>query len=357
MMIRMAWVCSRALAVMVAAGIPFYLAFPTAAAALEVAANKQAVELACQPLAVPSGTIPLVMAHDGLLREELARQGLTLRLHPFAKGPEVNQNLATLDAAFAGDMPTIKAAAEQGVTVVGLARMSHASLVAKTPWTVAELKGKTVAYAPGTSGHHMLLHALDGAGIAPGQVTLTPMEVNEMPAALAQGGVDAFAAWEPTPVMALAKHPEWVVIHRGLFYSYFYLTPGFREHPAAAPVMAAFVRAIRWLKSGPEPLERACRWNQEEAQRFLGKPWSLSLEQCAFLVRRDLLDPAPQGRLPRALLAANGLVAQQTVFLREQGELKREVTPARVLAAFDPRPLERVLSDGEGYQLSRFSYD
>lgn len=66
-----------------------------------------------------------------------------------------------------------------------------------------DLVGRRVGVEIGFVDHLLLLHALDAAGIDPGEVELVNIPTNEAPQALAAGGVDAIAAWQPASGQAL----------------------------------------------------------------------------------------------------------------------------------------------------------
>ena len=63
-----------------------------------------------------------------------------------------------------------------------------------------DLKGKTIAYVPGTMHHVLLLDVLRRAGLDPDtDVTLTRIDFFDMGQALAGGQIDAFLSGEPYP--------------------------------------------------------------------------------------------------------------------------------------------------------------
>src|SRR5262249_13839219 len=157
-----------------------------------------------------------VMARDQQLRADLERAGCRLRVYPFFKGRDVNRFLAggQLQGGMSGDLPTLKAAAELDLSVVSLVQEGPRSVVALEGLSLGQLRGHTVAFAPGSNAHYALLHLLRGQAIGTREVRLIPMEVTEMPSALASRRVDAFSAWEPTPTLATLDHPDFNVIAR-----------------------------------------------------------------------------------------------------------------------------------------------
>lgn len=69
-----------------------------------------------------------------------------------------------------------------------------------------DLKGKTIAYVPGTMHHLLLLETLSKAGLdAEKDVKLVRIDFFDMGQALAQGEIDAFYSGEPYPSIAVAE--------------------------------------------------------------------------------------------------------------------------------------------------------
>lgn len=72
--------------------------------------------------------------------------------------------------------------------------------------TEADLKGKTIAYVPGTMHHALLLDVLERAGLdAEKDVELVRIDFFDMGQALADGKIDAFCSGEPYPSEAIVK--------------------------------------------------------------------------------------------------------------------------------------------------------
>lgn len=63
--------------------------------------------------------------------------------------------------------------------------------------SVADLKGKKVAYTKGTSSQYMLLAALKKAGLSASDVTWVNMDQSSASVAFSKGKVDAWATWDP----------------------------------------------------------------------------------------------------------------------------------------------------------------
>jgi sulfonate transport system substrate-binding protein len=62
---------------------------------------------------------------------------------------------------------------------------------------LAQLRGKTIAVAKGSSANGTLLNTLSKAGLKPTDVTLSYLQPSDAYAAFSQGSVAAWAVWEP----------------------------------------------------------------------------------------------------------------------------------------------------------------
>lgn len=72
--------------------------------------------------------------------------------------------------------------------------------------TEKDLKGKTIAYVPGTMHHALLLDVLERAGLDPEKdVELVRIDFFDMGQALQDGKIDAFCSGEPYPSEAIVK--------------------------------------------------------------------------------------------------------------------------------------------------------
>jgi ABC-type nitrate/sulfonate/bicarbonate transport system substrate-binding protein len=80
---------------------------------------------------------------------------------------------------------------------------------------IRDLRGKRVAVSFGTISHLYILGILERAGLSVSDLTLVNTPPAEMPVALRGGAVDAFATWDPWPVIALREVPSTYEVVRG----------------------------------------------------------------------------------------------------------------------------------------------
>ena len=77
------------------------------------------------------------------------------------------------------------------------------------------LKGKKIAASFGTINHLYILGLLEKAGLTPADVTLVNTPPPEMNVALLAKGVDAYACWDPVPVIGMKDVPGAIEVIRG----------------------------------------------------------------------------------------------------------------------------------------------
>ena len=147
----------------------------------------------------------LLVKQDGSLEKKLAPLGYSVEWREFPSGPPVVEalNADALDVAHSGDAPLIFAQAA-GVPFVyfGVSAVSPESSGIVVPkdsplQTLAELKGKKVAFAKGSSAHYLVALALEKAGLTFADIKPIYLQPPDARAALLSGTVDAWAIWDP----------------------------------------------------------------------------------------------------------------------------------------------------------------
>lgn len=326
----------------------------------ELSARDNVIHMGIQPLGIPIGVITEAMRRDRVLEQELSGLGLAIRFHPFLKGADVNYFLekGSLQVAVGGDMPAITAAANQDILVVSLVKKGFTSIVADGPMMVGELRGRRIGYPYGGNAHYALLDVLSSHGLAEADVRLIRLNVNEMAEALSKGKIDAFAAWEPFPTMALMKDSGFAVIHKSISTSYLYMDRGFQEkHPKAARlVLASQIRAMRWMDKSSRNLLAAARWNLHARAGFSKIKQVLTERQIADLTVAGLLGITKTPSIPEAYILKDGMLYREFVFLRELGKVPSSVRWGKVRDSFDTGYINEILMDPARYRLQAFDF-
>jgi sulfonate transport system substrate-binding protein len=318
-----------------------------------------AIDIGVQPLSMPANSVSELLSRDNTLAFQLKAKNLVLKPFPFYKGEDIYPLLANgkLEAAYLGDMPAITAAATGDIVIFAMVKQGFSSIVAGKPMLVSELKGKRVATGLGSTAHFTLLTALENEGLTERDVELVGMEVSDMPKALAQGKIDAFSAWEPTPIIALAAHPEFYLVHKGLSFGFLCFR---REFFAARPVQArqiaaAVARGCLWMRQ-PGRIDQTAHWIRASAANFQGTPYFLQTEQTTAVIRNDLLSIPIAPQIPARLLRENELLWKEFNFLKRHGKIPRNIPWNKVRESFDTELLQGVLSDATPYAVRQFHY-
>lgn len=131
----------------------------------------------------------------------------------FPAGPQMLEalNVGSIDLGSTGDIPPIFAqAAGADLLYVGVEPPKPKAEVILVPknsrlQSVADLKGKKVAFQKGSSSHNLLLRALTKAGLRFQDIQPTYLTPADARAAFQQGDVDAWAIWDPYYSAALLQ--------------------------------------------------------------------------------------------------------------------------------------------------------
>jgi NitT/TauT family transport system substrate-binding protein len=319
-----------------------------------------ALDIGVQPLGYPSGVISSVMQRDQILKSELDKLGHPLKAFGFRRGADMISMIrdGRLEAALLGDMPTIFSAIEGETWIIGLVKKTSTAVVARKRNQIQQLNGRRVGYVETSSAHHTLLQGLASVGMSERDITLVPMGIDQMPAALEREEIDAFAAWEPAPSTALSNNTNNHIIFRGLSADYFVINRSFqKKHPEAALVLiAGFVRAIEWMRRNTGNLEQAIRWTMADGETLSGKVPDLSIAQGVNITRRDILNipsaptilPDADGKLP---------LATEFHFLKQLGKIPANNTGTKLTESFSYDGLAQVMKDPRRYNIRKFQYE
>ncbi len=323
--------------------------------------TENVINLGTQSFFSPTGLITEVMKRDTVLHNALSGSGIEVRFFPFLKGNDLNFffRKGDIDAGIGGDMPTITAAATMDITVTSIIQQGFCSVVARRSMLIRELRGKRIGYALGSNAHYALLRALASGGLNESLVQMIQMDVNEMPEALRAGEIAAFSAWEPTPAITLMKYPESTVIHRYISSGFMYFTRTFSEnHPKLVrQILAAEIRALKWMRSNRQNLLLASKWAIQAVEDLTNNKLELSVEQNASLAENDILGLTSAPIIPKNDLRENGPLHKEFEFLKTLNKIPATSNWEKVHNSFDLQIIIDVLANSKEYKLSGFNYD
>lgn len=318
------------------------------------------ISVGCQPLYLPTSLITEAMKRDTVFNDALSKLKMRCTFYSFLKGEDINFFLKKgyLDVGIVGDMSAIIAAATLDIIIPALIQQGFTSIIANRPMMIDELRGRNIGYVYGSHAHYALLTALSSGGLSEDKVNLIPLETTEMPEALACGKIDAFSAGEPTPEIALTLHPEGVALHRHLSSGYIVFLKGFsdKHHEVVRQIIAAEIRAIRWMQSNRQNLLQSSGWVLEECAALSGRALGLSPAQYASLALRDLLGITSFPIIPRNDLRQNGLLYTKFIFLQAKGKIQASINWDTVENCFDNQIIFEVLDNQKKYRIDTFNY-
>ena len=151
-----------------------------------------------------SVTLVLAKARQAF-EAKLAPLGWSVTWAEFTSGPPMMEALAAnaIDFAFTGEPPVIFAqAAHTDLVYIAATKPSPRAVGILKPagsklGHVADLKGKNVAVARGSSAHYLLVAALEHANVPYGSVNKVFLQPADARAAFSGGAVDAWSIWDP----------------------------------------------------------------------------------------------------------------------------------------------------------------
>jgi len=198
----------------------------------------------------------------------------------FTSGPPMLQAMGagSVDVGSVGDAPPVfAAAAGSPVAVVSALQANPLGSVLLVPQnspihTVAQLKGKNIAVAQGSSANYHLLAVLTKAGLSIKDVTPDYLQPAEAEAAFSAGHVAAWDVWSPFVEQAEAQYHARPLVNGagiGQTYSFVVASRAALDDPAKAAAIHDYLQlldqAYTWASSpsrsgrSPGPMRPACR--------------------------------------------------------------------------------------------------
>lgn len=240
--------------------------------------------------------ILLLTRRSGRLDEALrAEPAAAVSWLEFPSGPPLLEALAvnSIDLGATGDAPPVFAQAAGTDLVYAAAvplsgRAGGVLVQADSPLqSVADLRGKRVAYARGTSAHNAAAEMLEAAGLSLSDITEVNLAAADAQAAFAQGGIDAWVIWDPFFTSARLAQNARVL-----------------EGTSPLPRSNAFILATRAFAEGQpallsrvlDTLRAESAWaaaNRPEVARMMAAETGLPEALLADTVQRDDFDLVP----------------------------------------------------------------
>ncbi len=322
--------------------------------------DEKIINFGIQPMFTFAGSIAEVMDRDSILRQDLEKLDLEIRFHAFLKGQDVNffVKRGDLQGGMCGDMPVLTIAADVDVIIPAITHQGFGYIVAHRHMLLSDFKGKRIAYPEGSLAHYLLLAALTSEGLNEEQVDLVAMDIDELPRALANGKIEAFAAWQPVVSTTLNTVPGSVIIHGSRSLGFVYFRKDFADrHPdAVRRILAAEIRAIRWVLSNNRNILLSSKWAIQRANRSFRVTTEISPAQFADSISKIALmnlDPI----IPQNDVRQNGHLHREFDFLKSLGKIPPTSRWDAVRGEFNREIIKQILREPKRYRLDEFRYE
>jgi sulfonate transport system substrate-binding protein len=196
--------------------------------------------------------------------------GIEVKWIDFQFGPPLLEaiNVGAVDFGFVGDSPPIFAQAGGArIRYVAAVRSDGNTQAIIVPQdspikTLADLKGKRIAFGKGSSAHNLLVASLEKAGLGWSDITPASLAPADATAAFIKGSVDAWSIWDPYLALAELKEKARVIafdkdVHKP---NAFYIAGSdfVEKYPSlVARLNAVFASEGRWADTHHEEVAKA----------------------------------------------------------------------------------------------------
>jgi sulfonate transport system substrate-binding protein len=146
----------------------------------------------------------VIARQQAVLEKHFAEKQITIKWIEFTSGPPLLEAMSTgsVDFGAVGDTPPIFAqAANANIVYVSGSPITNGQGILvpanSTIRTIADLKGKRIGFAKGTSAHNVLIATLEKAGLTYEAITPVYLSPPDAGPAFANGSIEAWAIWDP----------------------------------------------------------------------------------------------------------------------------------------------------------------
>jgi sulfonate transport system substrate-binding protein len=214
--------------------------------------------------------VAVIARQQGIIEKALEKEGVKVSWVEFTAGPPLVEalNVGSVHIGWTGDAPPIFGQSA-GANITYLARLpstglgegviTHADSDIKS---LADLKGKKVAFGKGTSANNVIVAAVEKAGLQFSDIEPVYLSPADAAAAFAAKKVDAWAIWDPYLAIAEIRHKPTVLAKSGEVVnvsSYFIGNKDFaNQNPDAVKVVVdSLAEAGRWAEANVDKVAAA----------------------------------------------------------------------------------------------------
>jgi len=211
----------------------------------------------------------VVARQQAILEKKFADRKIAIKWIEFTSGPPLMEAMGngSVDFGAVGDTPPIFAqAAHANVVYVAGSRITNGQGILvperSSIKTIADLKGKRVGFAKGTSAHNVVVAALEKAGLSYTDITPVYLSPPDAGPAFANGSIEAWAIWDPYFAIGQKRQNGRILVNAyevAKTNSFYLANRDFANgHPAdTREVIAGLADAARWAESHRDEVAKA----------------------------------------------------------------------------------------------------
>lgn len=251
----------------------------------------------------------VIARQQGVLERRFAKLRIAVKWVEFTSGPPLLEamNVGSIDLGAVGDSPPIFAqAADAAIVYVAGAPINNGQAILVKPESpirsLADLKGRRIAFTKGSSAHNVVIAALEKAGLAYADITPTYLSPADAGAAFVRDSVDAWAVWDPFFAIAEKQQGARVLVNATDVAKTFSFYIANREIAARYPKL---------VSEALEGLAEAANWaesNRDEVARALAAVTGVSIEAQTIAANRATF---PFGRVTEEIIVSQQAVADR----------------------------------------------
>ncbi|MBF0556081.1 MAG: hypothetical protein HQK96_16270, partial [Nitrospirae bacterium] len=130
------------------------------------------------------------------------------------------------------------------------------------------------------------------------------------------------------------------------------------KHPqATCEVLAAEIRAIKWINSNSTNLFLAATWTIVNLRSIVGDNPDITTELIVDITDKNMMWQSQLPVISEKSLKREGQIALMLEFLKKQGKIDSTVTTEKIIGSFDRKLIYDVLDMPDKYSLNEFQYD
>jgi sulfonate transport system substrate-binding protein len=162
----------------------------------------------------------LIVRQRAVLEDHFRPQGIDVKWVEFSSGPPMMEamNVGSIDYGAVGDAPPIFAQSGGAAIVYAAGQPSTNGQGILLPrnsevHSIGDLKGKRIGFTKGSSAHNLVVQTLRVAGLGYEDVKPVYLTPPDAGAAFANGGIDAWAIWDPYLAIGEVKEGGRILVH------------------------------------------------------------------------------------------------------------------------------------------------